>query len=117
MSPLAKGPAMNLLAESATKTVGAGSQLSLARSWKKPSGFPCAPLPAGGIFLPEGLGAGRQAVCGASRSTTVTVKLHELVCPARSMAVTVTVVVPGGKTEPRGGEPDRPSKAQLSEPL
>src|SRR5438552_2831652 len=104
ISPLANGPAIKLLAESATKMVGAGSQLSLARSWKKPSGFwpPWPFLPAGGIFLPPGLGAGRQATCGASPSTTVTVKLQVLVFRATSTAVQVTVVTPAGKVLPAG---------------
>jgi hypothetical protein len=36
-------------------------------------------------------------------SLTVTLKLHEAVLPAASVAVQVTVVVPTGKTEPDGG--------------
>src|SRR5437667_12735334 len=105
-SLFANGPAIKSLPESATKIAGAGSQLSLARSWKKPSGFwPAWPsLPAGGIFLPAGLGAGRQPTCGASPSTTVTVKLQVLVFRAKSTAVQLTVVAPTGKMLPRSEE-------------
>ena len=70
-----------------------------------------------GIFLPEGLGPGRQAASGASWSWTVTVKLQELELPATSTAVTVTVVVPTGKTEPDGGEPSKEAMPPQSEAL
>src|SRR5438034_4887246 len=86
------------------KMAGAGSQLSLARSSKNPSGFvpPWPFLPAGGIFLPLGLGAGRQATCGASPSTTATVNVQVFVFKAASTAVQVTVVTPAGKVLPEG---------------
>ena len=45
-----------------------------------------------------------QVTTGAMVSRTVTVKVQVLVFSAASYAVTVTVVVPMGKTEPEAGE-------------
>jgi hypothetical protein len=42
-------------------------------------------------------------IVGAVVSCTVTVKLHEAIKPASSVAVQVTVVVPKPKVEPEGG--------------
>jgi hypothetical protein len=44
-----------------------------------------------------------QEIVGACRLVTVTWKWHETDCPAPSVAVQVTVVVPMAKTEPDAG--------------
>jgi hypothetical protein len=44
-----------------------------------------------------------QVIVGAVVSCTVTVKLHEAIKPAPSVAVQVTVVAPTGKNEAEAG--------------
>lgn len=55
-----------------------------------------------------------QAIFGFSVSTTVTVKLHESVLLAASVAVQVTVVVPFWKVELGGGTQTIVAPGQLS---
>src|SRR5215831_3345296 len=53
---------------------------------------------------------------GAVPARTATLKVQVLVLPARSMAVTVTRLVPTAKAEPEGGFATALEKAQLSLP-
>ena len=46
---------------------------------------------------------GGQATCTHNSANTVTVKLHVLLFPHRSVAVQLTVVTPAGNTLPDGG--------------
>ena len=55
-----------------------------------------------------------QVMDGACVSLTVTVKVHEAVLPEASVAVTVTVVVPTGNTEPEAGNATTDTPGQLS---
>jgi hypothetical protein len=55
-----------------------------------------------------------QLIVGFSVSLTVTENEQLLVLPAASVAVTVTVVVPLGKTEPEGGLLTMVTSEQLS---
>ncbi|MCG3150537.1 MAG: hypothetical protein PCFJNLEI_04023 [Verrucomicrobiae bacterium] len=55
-----------------------------------------------------------QAIVGASRSSTVTVKLQEFVLPAASVTVLVTMLVPLAKVEPLGGTLTTVAPGQLS---
>src|SRR5512134_4022231 len=50
----------------------------------------------------------------SATSNTVTVNEHVAVLPAASVAVQVTVVVPGGKQEPEGGTQTTVTPGQLS---
>src|SRR6266496_2915504 len=60
------------------------------------------------------VGEGRPTNTGGSSSTTVTVKVHWLLLPLRSVAVLVTVVTPTGKAKPLAGTLTRLVTAQLS---
>jgi hypothetical protein len=55
-----------------------------------------------------------QAICGGSVSLTVIVKEQVAVLPDASVAVAVTVVVPGGNVEPDGGLETTVTPGQLS---
>lgn len=50
-----------------------------------------------------------------ARSNVLTVKLHDAVFPAESVAVQVTVVTPAGKTDPEAGLHTMLDTAQLSD--
>ena len=78
-----------------TTTTGAGSTISAAVTTK----FTTAP---DGPVASATIGSG-TVITGGVVSTTVTVKLDDDSLPSKSVAVTLTVVVPSGKTLPPGG--------------
>ena len=53
-------------------------------------------------------------ICGPSRSTTVTSKLHTATFPAASVPRQLTLLVPSGKTLPEGGLHSTVAAGQLS---
>ena len=59
---------------------------------------------------------GSESSCRQT-SNTVTVKLQLFVLPEPSVAVQVTVVMPGGRHEPDGGLHATLTPGQLSEPV